>query len=102
MDEMQNFDEELVKMAAAMPQFDVPEELTQKILAAAELEGIQRKPRWQSIAALTALVLGFIAVLCMDSFESVWGLMSWLLCVPAMFALQALIAAPQGQEHGLR
>ena len=99
MDEMQDRDDDLLKMARSMPQFDVPEELTQKILAAADSERLGRQLRWQQVAAVTALALALVAVLCVDSFESVWGLMSWLLCLPVMFAIQALIAAPAQGEH---
>lgn len=76
----------LVAAASQLPQYDVPEALTQRILTQVAVE--RARPDWFRIATLCAVAAACLAVLVMkDAFESVDGLLSWMLSGVTMFIL---------------
>ncbi len=84
---------DLLSAAAVLPQFDVSEALTQRILSAVQAE------RQSSVTAkeivLTAAVLGLaVAFVALESFESISGLLAWFAGVAAVAVLKVLLSGP--------
>lgn len=86
----------LCDLSAALPQFDVPEALTQAILQSVETE--RRLPRLAQYPVMApiavALALALLTVLPFDSLE---GIMSWGIGLSAMVLFKALLT---GAEPG--
>ncbi|MBZ0187108.1 MAG: hypothetical protein K8F91_12750, partial [Candidatus Obscuribacterales bacterium] len=84
---------QLIEIARSAPQFDVSEELTQKILVEVQFESKQSK---QLLTITSAIVVGgFLWFLFFfDSFETTWGVASWLVGLAALVALKFVIAEP--------
>ena len=90
--------EQLIDMAEAMPQFDVSEALTQRILTAVELERTVRAgsttPYLVPLAAVTAILL-FAWI----PFETVDGVVSWVLGAAGLAGLKLLITTPGAADQ---
>lgn len=83
---------DVVAAASMLPQFDVPEALTQRILLAVEDEqraraGIASAAIWTAVAVVACVVLVLF-----DSLESIEGLMSWCVGLGAMAVIRLLFA----------
>jgi predicted anti-sigma-YlaC factor YlaD len=92
---------EVLRTARAMTQFDVPEALTQRIIAAAEKD---RKERASAVPAAVMLVVvaGAVSMLILDSTESITGLFSWLIGLVAMALVRGLVCQAQETEKKLK
>ncbi len=84
---------DLIAAASVIPQFDVPEALTQRILVAVETE--RKASITVKEVVLTAIVLGLtVAFVALESFESVSGLLAWFAGVAAVAVLKVVLTAP--------
>ena len=85
---------ELIAVAAQVPQFDVPEALTQRILK----EAMQQQSRKDSIFASTVAALVAVCALSVllfvDRCETTTGVMSWLLGMATMAAFAKFVSEP--------
>jgi predicted anti-sigma-YlaC factor YlaD len=81
---------DLVSQMSAMPQFDVSEALTQRILASVRDEESTRLSTAQMVSMAVATGVA-VAFLCFDSLESAAGLASWLVGLSALFLLKPLL-----------
>lgn len=90
--------DELTVMAQAAPQFDVGENLTQKILSGVDGIELERKSKLNSV--VTFCLFGFFIWLLFfqDSLESIWGLASWLLGFGIIAGLKLLISDGSGTD----
>lgn len=81
----------IVELARAMPQFDVSEELTQSILK----ETRQGRSKQSATMAGAVVVLGFLFFLfSMETWETTWGMLSWLIGLAAMVIFKYLAEEP--------
>ncbi|HEY9870535.1 MAG TPA: hypothetical protein V6D08_15325 [Candidatus Obscuribacterales bacterium] len=92
---------EVLRTGRAMTQFDVPEALTQRIIAAVEQE---RKERASAVPAAVMLVVvaGAMGLLILDSTESMSGLFSWLIGLVAMAVVKLLVCQVQETDKKLK
>lgn len=92
---------EVLKTARAIAQFDVPEALTQRIIAA-----IEQKSRDGALAVPAALMLvivaGAMGLLILDSTESLTGLFSWLVGLVSMSLVKVLVCKGRETEQMLK
>lgn len=89
----------LSEMALSMPQFDVSENLTQKILTG--VESVRQEKQNKLSGAVSLILFGsFIWLLFFhDSVESVWGLASWIIGFASVALLKNLIVDSPKQEN---
>lgn len=81
---------DLLAMASQMPQFDVPEAVTQRILSAIEEKQRQRVRQVQLLVmVILVAVAAFISIA--DLLESMTGLVSWIAGLAALAALHVLL-----------
>lgn len=81
----------IVELARAMPQFDVSEELTQSILKATR----QGRSKQSDTMAGAVVVLGFLFFLfSIETWETTWGILSWLIGLAAMVIFKYLAEEP--------
>lgn len=88
---------QIMDLAADMPQFDVPEALTQRILNAVELERAVAPPPvpifvWPSAVLLAGLLLTAVP------FETADGLLSWVCGIGALALVQFLVCTKSGEQ----
>src|SRR5947208_14362224 len=89
MEENKPFDESLSSAARSMPEFDVPEKLTQNILNSVQAE--QTKPQSGiQISIIAALAVMACAALVWNSFDSVPGWGSWFVGVAVLWGFKWL------------
>lgn len=91
-------DQQLVRMVADLPQFDVPEQLTQRIMSSVESEAARNKSMATSgLLAPIAVVAGvaMCTVLPMDSWE---GMLSTGISFGALYLVQLLIRSAKTEE----
>lgn len=92
---------DLISMARSMPQFDIPEALTQRILAAVDLEA--KSSRLSLPATLMGLATALLTiVLVVYSGEGLAGVGSWAICLAAMALLKDFVSAPEMGEQAVR
>lgn len=91
----QKQNEAMISLASAMPQFDVSEGLTQKILGSIEKEST---PGMEVSPVPIAIAAGFLFLLLVP-FDSVQSLYSWGVGVLGLFVLHLLMKAASSQEQ---
>ncbi len=92
--------ESLLDMSAALPQFDVPEALTQQILAAVETE--RKMPRMSQYPLVLPLsIIGAAALLTVLPFDSLEGMLSWGIGLAAMVLLKGLLSGVQAGQQAV-
>ncbi len=90
--------ESLVNVAAAMPQFDVSEALTQNIMVSIQSEVSSRKSAKMPMMSAVATVLALTILFYSFSFDNVYGLISWTIGLASMYLLQRLICGGTAVE----
>lgn len=88
---------DLMDMMAAMPQFDVSEALTQRILSSVETE----KGKVISLESLPAMPLGIVAaaaVILLFPVDGVQGALSWMAAAAGLVLLQVLVKTTSASE----
>lgn len=88
---------ELISLTAALPQFDVPEALTQRILASINVKQEPAALSGQMIV-MALVVIASVIWLAADSVETALGLISWIIGFAGVALLKLLIDTPSG--HG--
>lgn len=88
---------QIMDLAADMPQFDVSEALTQRILNAVELERAVAPHRvplyiWPSAVLLAGLLLTAVP------YETMDGLLSWVCGIGALGVVQFLVSTKSGEQ----
>lgn len=92
---MRNQHEQINQLASMMPQFDISEGLTQKIL---ESVNTQTTPAVETPLLPVALVAAVLFII-MVPFDSVQTLLGWAAGLLGMFALQGLMQTASTQEQ---
>lgn len=88
---------DIMDMMAAMPQFDVSEALTQRILTSVETE----KGKVVSLESLPAMPLGIVAVasvILLFPVDGVQGALSWMAAAAGLVLLQVLVTSTSASE----
>jgi predicted anti-sigma-YlaC factor YlaD len=81
---------DIIAEAAHIPQFDVPEALTQRIMTRVTEESVKQESSWTTVIMAAAAVIA-LAILTVSGFESTNGLASWGLGLIAMGGLAWLV-----------
>ncbi len=94
---------QIVSFTQALPEFDVPEALTQQIIAAAQT--FDAKSKSLSVSSPPLLLIAAISgtlILAATSFDNAdsWG--SWAVCFGVMFVIKQLLSAQKTQTKQLR
>jgi len=84
----------ILDVAAAMPQFDVSEALTQRILESVEAEA--KRPRVEFGLLLPAAFAAGVALFTMAPVESVEGMLSWAIGLAGVVLLKAIVEMAPG------
>lgn len=90
--------ESLVNMAAALPQFDVSEALTQNIMSSIQAEASTRKSAVMPMVSAIATVVALAVLFYSFSFDNVYGLISWTIGLASMYLLQRLVCGGTAVE----
>jgi len=88
---MDKFDEQLKLAVTDMPQFDVPESLTQSILSSVAQEEGSRRGLLADFGWAVCGACVLLALLYLDSAESVDGLISWCVGGAGVVMIQVLL-----------
>jgi hypothetical protein len=93
----EDFESALQGAAASMPQFDVPERLSQNIMAAVEAEHAEanRGLRASTLVAFAALAG---VMLIWNSFDTSAGWISWCVSIPVLWLFKLLFESGDTQE----
>lgn len=95
--------DQIIELAVAMPQFDISEALTQKILSSVENEKQGIMPAIRSLpSTLPSLPLGVIGMFLMVvilPFDTVEGAMSWACGLAGLVALKLLVSTTNKTEQ---
>jgi len=83
--------DKLIDMSAAIPQFDVSEALTQRILVSVDAE--HRKPALESGYLIPLAVVAAAMSLTVLPLDSIDGLFSWAIGLAGLFVLKAIVSA---------
>jgi predicted anti-sigma-YlaC factor YlaD len=91
--------EDIMELARSLPQFDVPEQLTQSILSeVCKEESARQQLSW--VVYVVALAAFLFMIIFMDAYESIWGIGSWLVGFATMLALKLLVSEPvEGEQE---
>lgn len=90
---------DLVAAASVLPQFDVPEALTQRILTAVAAEQQSVEGRSTTLLFVLLTVVACLVLFYFESFESMEGALAWGVGLAAMALIRLLVGKPQ---HVLR
>lgn len=82
----------LSEIARVTPQFDVSENLTQKILSNIKELDLEQRTRFNNVASIILFAAFAWFLLFMDSLESVWGLVSWIIGFGVLLGLKFLVS----------
>jgi len=85
---------ELAAIAAQMPQFDVPEALTQRILNDVSLQQSKHGSLIATVAAVLVSTCAVAVLMIVDQCESTTGLLSWLVGMVTMVAFAKFVSEP--------
>jgi hypothetical protein len=100
-DKEDEFDRSLESAAMSMPQFDVPEKLTQNIMAAimaaVQAEQVQKSSGLRTSTMTTIAALA-AAMLIWNSFDSSAGWLSWCISVAVLWTFKVLFESGDSQE----
>lgn len=95
-DDLEKRDDEIAAMVKGMPQFDVPEQLTQRILTSV---AEQPARRWQHTNFLTPAAVAATALMSVAlPFDTVEGMASMVLCVFALYVIHLVIKSAPTEE----
>jgi hypothetical protein len=97
MDEEEKFDKSLESAAKSMPQFDVPERLTQNIMAAVQAEPVPDNGR-MPFSMLSGFAALAAALLVWTSFDTGIGWASWAVSVIVLWLFKLLFESGDAQE----
>ena len=89
----------LTEMAESMPNFDVSESLTQKILSSVREDEKERRSLLQTPLAICLLSTFAWLLFYQDSLESAWGLGSWLLALVTIAGFKFLLVDGSPREN---
>jgi hypothetical protein len=89
--------ESLMNMSSAMPQFDVSEALTQRIMASVEAES--RRTAVESGYLIPLAVVAAAMSLTVLPLDSVDGLFSWAIGLGGLFVLKAIVSVTPTAEQ---
>lgn len=82
---------DLTKLTAEMPQFDVSEALTQRILHDIEMAPAYSRPLMLTVVFLSCLAVATVVFYFMESGETVAGVLSWGIGIAVMACLKFLV-----------
>lgn len=88
---------EMLILTASMPQFDVPEALTQQILKAVD-QNRKVSPSFEKISWLPLSSVAFIALVIGSPMETWTGLFSWIIGLAGVWGLKLLLNSEDTQE----
>lgn len=90
---------EIVTVASGMPQFDVPESLTQSVLKAVEAEGAHRANVFSGANILQALFgIAVVAIMMFEAAEDFGGLISWAVGLGIVYSITLLVSSNREVE----
>lgn len=90
--------EQILELAAGLPQFDVPEALTQKILSQLEAEK-RNVVSLDSLPSLPLGVMGMFLLLLVLPFENLQGLLSWSIGFAGLGLFNLLVSSASASEQ---
>ena len=98
MEENSSFDKLLSESAHSMPEYDVPERVTQNVLNSVQSEYAEQKSGLQ-LPPIALLALLACLVLVWNSFDSVSGWGSWFVGVLVLWGFERLFESGEIQER---
>jgi hypothetical protein len=84
--------------AKNMPMFDVPESLTQRIMADVQIEAANKAWSVKTLVLSTLVLVASVFVFSFDSFDTIYGAFSWMIGFVLLFGLRFLIQASVKQD----
>ncbi len=89
---------EITTVAASMPQFDVPESLTQNILKAVEAEPAHQGVFSQVNAVQILIAAAMCAFMMFEAAEDINGLISWAIGLGIVYSISLLVRSNREVE----
>ncbi len=88
----------IIETAKVMPQFDVSEQLTQSIMGSITAYDTARQYPLAGVLKVLTVLGGLWLLVMADPYETVWGVLSWMVGLVLLFGLKFLLSDSAGEE----
>ena len=88
----------IIETAKVMPQFDVSEQLTQSIMGSITAHETAKRYPLAGLLQVLGVLGGLWLVLMVDPYETVWGVMSWVIGLVLLAGIKFLMSDAPGEE----